>query len=310
MWKFFLSVFFLAPIFASASVGIPSGVLWCNKTDIVAGDAVTCSTVVVNPESVEARGTVEFLINAKVHESKQVFVPAGSYKNVDFSFVADEGKQEYLARVVQGQFVDQEGTPIPQSGTKAPLVTSALKLAVQAKPPEPKPSIVSTASTTASTTKSLVVTATATSPLDPKSVETKIHDVLPEQVATPVANVSVPVVKSLEEFRTGQDASNQARIVSLVKELTPQAAHATTTKFKGTSTVQAISEPLSPWGLIKEHVMSGFAFKNSPWSHLVLLLSLVWDLVVNHWWVFYICLAFVVYDGFIFIRNKWRDRNY
>lgn len=310
MRKFFiLVVCALAPLGAVAAVGIPSGVLWCNKTNIVAGDKVTCSTVVVNPEAVEARGSVDFLANGKMVESKLVFVPAGSYKNVDFSFVAQEGKQEYLARIAEGKFTDQLGTPIPQGQVKVPLVTSALKLAVGAKPPEPV--LVVASSTTASTSSSTLVTE-ATTPLNPKNVETKIHDVLPEAVASHVAKVSVPVVKNLEEFRLSQDASNQARINGLMRDLAPKATTSTTTKpgkdVLATTTATS-SAPLSPWGLVKERIFSGKAFTSSPWAHLVLLLSLVWDLVVHHWWVFYVALAYISYDIFAFLRNKWRERS-
>ena len=114
----------------AAAFGFPREPLWVSSTSARAGDAITMYAAVYNASDADMKGTVSFLADGEVFDTKDVQLPAGGSSLITNSWPAVKGSHALSAAFASGTQKDSTGK-ITITVTAAPPAVPVPKSAVE-----------------------------------------------------------------------------------------------------------------------------------------------------------------------------------
>jgi hypothetical protein len=313
---FLLTVFFVmiipAPLFAaSLPAGVPKDGLWFSKDPFFVGETITVFTVVYNSTSYRLSGTMELRDGTTTVSKKDFIVDTlGASQIVSFPWVVTAGNHLFTVVITQNELRKEGGTLSTDSLIET-KTTGAKRFADLDTDHDDIGNIVDTdddgdgltdlEEKTLKTdplntdtdgdgildgkdvhplTKDKADIATTSPSLttprksDPVSfVEEKIKTTLPE----PIVSKAVPILGSIEDFRTRQAGDADARV------------HKSIATIKGST-----GEKDTGWAVLGDGVQHGDVAK-SPFAYVKLFFTLVWHFVTSSVYVFYILILLLIF---------------
>jgi hypothetical protein len=310
--------FFPSPLLAAtAPAGVPKDALWFSKEPFFAGETITVFTVVYNSTSYRLSGTMELRDGTTTISKKDFIVDTlGASQIVSFPLTVTAGNHLFTVAITQNELRKEGGTlsPDPLAETKTTGVkryadldtdtdgigniidtdddgdglTDAEEKKLKTNPlnPDTDGDILPDGKDPYPLIKDKTDIATTSLPSfsipksDPVSfVEEKIKTTLPE----PIVSKAVPILGSIEDFRTRQAGDADERVSGLI---------ATIGGPTSTTTVGGKKE--GGWSTLGKGVSHGDVAK-SPFQYVKLFFALIWHVVTSSVYVFYILILLVIF---------------
>lgn len=314
----FIALFPAAPLFAAtAPAGVPKDALWFSKEPFFAGETITVFTVVYNSTDYRLSGTMELRDGTTTISKKDFIVDTlGASQIVSFPLAVTAGNHLFTVVITQNELRKEGGAVLTDSlaetktsGTKryADLDTDHDAIGnivdtdddgdglsdVEEKKLKTDPLNSDTDGDGIPDNKDLhpltkdkieVATTSPSLATSPKSdpvsiVQEKIKTTLPE----PIVSRAVPVLGSIEDFRTKEAGAADERVNGLIKKIQ------TTT---GAPSLDANTD--GGWSILGGGISSGDA-ATSPFAYVKLFFALVLHFVTSSVYVFYILILLVIF---------------
>lgn len=307
-----------APLFAAtAPAGVPRDALWFSKEPFFVGETITIFTVVYNSTDYRLSGTMELRDGTTTISTKEFIVETlGASQIVSFPWTVTPGSHLFSAVITQDE-LRKEGGILRNDALAETKASSAKRFADSDTDHDGVGNIIDTdddgdglsdieekksktdvlnfdtdgdgipdgkdARPLIKEKIEVATTSIATAVLpksDPVSfVEEKIKSTLPE----PIISRAVPILGSIEDFRTKQASGADERVNGLIEKIQ------TTT---GTSSPHINTD--GGWPILGGGVASGDIAK-SPFAYVKLFFALVLHFVTSSPYVFYILILLVIF---------------
>jgi hypothetical protein len=311
-------VFFPAPLFAAtAPAGVPKDALWFSKDPFFVGETITVFTVVYNSTSYRLSGTMELRDGTTTISKKDFIVDTlGASQIVSFPLTVTAGNHLFTVAITQNELRKEGGTlstdllaETKTTGAKryADLDTDTdgigniidtdddgdgltdaeeKKLKTDPLDPDTDGDLLPDGKDPHPLIKDKTDIATTSLPSfsipksDPVSfVEEKIKTTLPE----PIVSKAVPILGSIEDFRTRQAGDADERVSGLIATI------------KGTTSTPLLETHTGArWLTLGQGVTHGDVAK-SPFAYAKLFFVLVWHFVTSSVYVFYVLILLIIF---------------